>query len=316
MRAGYRWPRMELRHLRYFVAVAEEQNVTRAAARLHVSQPPLTRQIHDLEDELGFPLFDRTGKALRLTDAGRAFLVEVRAVLARLEAGIATARALATGGGELHLGYAPSPTAGFLPSALREFRRRIPGARVTLHEHSSPEMIAGLREGRLHAALMMEPPASVSAGIEFEALRTQAMLVAVPPAHAFARRRTVTLPDLMKQPILVLSRAQFPDYHALLARLLGKKAKALRLAEECDGGMSLIAAVEAGKGVALVVGGMAHVAGQRLKFLPLSPALAPAIVGVAYRAKLLTPLASAFLEVLRTKRDTAVSAKERARRVG
>lgn len=300
---------MELRHLRYFVAVAEEENVTRAAARLHVSQPPLTRQIRDLEDELDFALFERTGKTVRLTDAGRVFLGEVRVVLARLEVGVAAARAVADGGGELHLGYAPSPTAVFLPEALREFRRCAPKVRVTLHEHSSPEMIAGLREGRLHAALMMEPSATVSPGIEFEALATHEMFVALSPAHRLARRRALTLRELSNEPIVVLSRAQYPDYHALLARLLGSRLKALRIAEECDGGMSLIAALEAEKGVALVVGGMAETAGRRLRFLSFKPALAPATAGVAYRAKALTPQLCAFLDVLRRRRDAAISAK-------
>src|SRR5512138_3100907 len=102
---------MELRHLRYFTAVAREENVTRAALKLHVSQPALSRQIRDLEDDLGFALLERTAKSVRLTDAGRVFLEEARAVLGRVDAGVAKARNLASGGGsELHIGYAPTPT--------------------------------------------------------------------------------------------------------------------------------------------------------------------------------------------------------------
>src|SRR5580765_1284190 len=91
------WPGMELRHLRYFVAVAEEQNVTRAAARLHVSQPPLSRQIRDLEDELGVALFEHGAKALRLTEAGKVFLVEAREVLKKAEEAVQTVKAVASG---------------------------------------------------------------------------------------------------------------------------------------------------------------------------------------------------------------------------
>jgi LysR family transcriptional regulator, benzoate and cis,cis-muconate-responsive activator of ben and cat genes len=102
---------MQLRHLRYFIAVAEEQNVTRAAARLHVSQPPLSRQIRDLENELGISLFDRGAKAVRLTEAGRVFLVEAQAVLRRADQAVEMARAVASGQrGEIHVGYAPSLT--------------------------------------------------------------------------------------------------------------------------------------------------------------------------------------------------------------
>src|SRR6185369_11615858 len=99
----YAGRRMELRHLRYFVAVAEEQNVTRAAARLHVSQPPLSRQIRDLEDELGVALFEHSAKAVRLTEAGRVFLTEARAVVQRADEAVQTVRAVASGQrGEIH----------------------------------------------------------------------------------------------------------------------------------------------------------------------------------------------------------------------
>src|SRR6266702_1692392 len=107
---------MELCHLRYFVAVAEAENVTRAATKLHVSQPALSRQIHDLEDEIGFPLLERSAKSVRLTEAGRTFLTEARAVLQRAEEAVVAARTIATGAsGELHVGYAPSLTARILP---------------------------------------------------------------------------------------------------------------------------------------------------------------------------------------------------------
>jgi DNA-binding transcriptional LysR family regulator len=114
---------MELRHLRYFVAVAETENVSRAALRLHVSQPALSRQIRDLEEEIGFLLLARTAKSVRLTAAGRTFLADARVVLQRVEEAVEAARAVATGQhGELHVGYAPSSTVRILPPALRAFQ--------------------------------------------------------------------------------------------------------------------------------------------------------------------------------------------------
>src|SRR5436189_472732 len=111
-RLGILEPAVELRHLRYFVAVAEMENVSRAALKLHVSQPALSRQIRDLEDELGFFLLERSAKAVRLTEAGRTFLTEARAVLERTDEAVKAAREVATGErGELHVGYAPSLTA-------------------------------------------------------------------------------------------------------------------------------------------------------------------------------------------------------------
>src|SRR6185437_14865404 len=107
---------MELRHLRYFVAVAEAENVSRAALKLHVSQPGISRQIKDLEDEIGFQLFERSAKSLKLTEAGKVFLAEAKSILQRAEAAVQNARAVAAGaGGELHVGYAPSLTVKILP---------------------------------------------------------------------------------------------------------------------------------------------------------------------------------------------------------
>src|SRR4029079_19733709 len=124
-------PSMELRHLRYFVAAAEAENVSRAAARLHVSQPALSRQIRDLEEEIGFPLFERSAKSVRLTPVGKAFLIEARAVLQRADEAVTAARAIATGGRtELQVGYAPSPTVRIMPATLRAFQAKFPKVRV------------------------------------------------------------------------------------------------------------------------------------------------------------------------------------------
>src|SRR3989449_5142199 len=158
--------RMDLRHLRYFVAVAEEQNVTRAAARLHVSQPPLSRQIRDLEDELSVALFDHGAKAVRLTEAGKVFLTEVRAVLQRADDAVQMVKAVANGErGEIHVGYAPSLTVELLPRALRLFQDANPGVRVQLHDMSTQEMLRGLRDGKLHVALMIQTSPKALAGL-------------------------------------------------------------------------------------------------------------------------------------------------------
>src|ERR1700743_1209002 len=119
---------MELRHLRYCIAVAEQENVARAALKLHISQPGISRQIHDLESEIGFALFERSAKSLRLPNAGKVFLEEARAVLQRADEAVSRARAAAgAGNGEIHVGYAPSLTVQILPQALRTFQAALPG---------------------------------------------------------------------------------------------------------------------------------------------------------------------------------------------
>src|ERR1051326_8113956 len=163
---------MELRHLRYFVAVAEEQNVSRAATRLHISQPPLSRQIRDLEHELGIALFARGSKPVRLTEAGRAFLAEARALLQHAEGVMQMAKAVASGErGEIHVGYAPSLTVELLPRALRYFRESNPGVHVQLYDLSTQEMLGGLRDGKLQAALLVKVLPQALTGLDFEELQ-------------------------------------------------------------------------------------------------------------------------------------------------
>jgi DNA-binding transcriptional LysR family regulator len=275
---------MELRHLRYFVAVAEEQNVTRAAAWLHVSQPPLSRQIRDLEDELGVALFEHGAKAVRLTEAGRVFLLEARAVLQRASEAVQTVKAVATGQqGEIHVGYAPSLTVEILPRALREFQETSPGVRVVLHDLSTQEMLRGLRDDKIHVALLVELSKRVLAGLHFEELCRYAVCLAVHPAHPLARVKKVSVEQVAKERLVAYCLADYPEYHAWLAELFSAFKRPPQIAEEHEGATSLIAAVEAGRGVALVQQGFQCLAGPRLKVRPLSPAPPPLVLGVAWR---------------------------------
>lgn len=223
---------MELRHLRYFIGVAEEENVSRAALKLHVSQPALSRQVRDLEDELGFLLLTRSAKSVRLTEAGRAFLTEARAVLLRAEEAVKTAHAIATGArGELHVGYAPSLTARFLPQTLRAFQAISPGVRVKLHDFSTEEMLAGLRDGKLQIAFVVRLPALLR-GLRFEDLARDAFRLAVAPKHPLAGRRAVTLAEAAREPLITYSRKDYPDAHETLAAMFAAVKSKPRIAEE------------------------------------------------------------------------------------
>lgn len=273
---------MELRHLRYFVAVAEEQNVTRAAARLHVSQPPLSRQIRDLEDELGVALFEHGAKSVRLTETGKVFLIEARVVLQRAAEAVRVAQATARGEqGEIHVGYAPSLTVELLPGALKRFQETSPGVRVRLHDLSTQEMLRGLRDGKLHVALMIQTAPKVLDGLRFEELRRYAVCVAVHPAHPLARARRVGLEQIAGERLITYTLADYPEYHAWLAELFAPLKQPPQLAEEHDSATSLIASVEAGRGVALVQQSFECFAGPRLKVRLLAPAPPPFVVGVA-----------------------------------
>ena len=303
---------MELRHLRYFVAVAEEQNITRAATRLRVSQPPLSRHIRDLEDELGVELLTRNAHSVRLTEAGRLFLNEARAVLLRAEQATQAVRAVANGlNGEIHVGYAPSLAVELLPTSLHVFQNECPGVRVHLHDLATQDMLEKLRSEDLHVALVIQPDKSTLRGLTFELLRTYPVSVATSPAHPLARSRSISLAKIRDERLITYTRKEYPDYHQWLNALYGHEEP--NIAEEYDSVTSLIAAVESGRGIALVPQSLACLAGPRLKLRPLTPAPAPMAVGVAYpKVSLIEPV-KRFLEGVRiaAKRPTASNGRPR-----
>lgn len=297
---------MELRHLRYFVAVAEEQNVTRAAARLHVSQPPLSRQIRDLEDELGVALFDHGAKAVRLTEAGRVLLVEARAALQRVDEAVQLTKAVASGKrGQVRVGYAASLTVEILPRTLRLLQEASPGICVQLHDLTTQEMLRGLREHKLDAALLVLVSPKVLAEFEVEELCRYPVCVAMNNEHPLARAREVGLKHLIKEPIISFTLSEYPEHHAWMADLFAPFPRPPQILEEHESATSLIAAVEAGHGVALVSESLSMLAGSRLKLRPLEPAPLPLAVGLAYRKDGRSSATMNFVNAAKRARDNA-----------
>jgi len=291
---------MELRHLRYFVTVAELLNFTKAAAKLRVAQPSFSRQIRDLEEELGVSLLERNSRFVRLTEAGKAFATEAHAVLQHAETAAQAARAFAKSNhGHLKLGYAPSLTVEVLPQALRSFEKACPRVRVTLQDLSILEMTNGLCEGRLDAALTVEASGKQMQGLAFEKLCSYPVCVALGATHRLMRARRIALAELKDERLMVYSREEYPEYHQWLNGLFGRGIqRLLENAEEHDSGTSLIAAVEAGRGVAIVASVFSSVAGPRIKLRELQPSPTPLVVGVAYHRRRLGGAARQFVRML------------------
>jgi len=202
---------MELRHIRYFLAVAEERHFTRAAAKIGIGQPPLSQQIKDLEAEIGAPLFHRVAHGAELTSAGAAFLQAVKEMPTLAERATKAARRAARGEtGSLRLGYTPSATFNAaVPSAIRAFRRAYPEIHLTLEEENTTRLITGLREGTLDV-VFLRPGPSGTEELQLRRLSDDPIVVALPKRHSAAALEEIDLAILKDDPFLLFPRKIAP----------------------------------------------------------------------------------------------------------
>jgi DNA-binding transcriptional LysR family regulator len=285
---------MELRHLRYFVAAAEEENISRAAPKLHVSQPGISRQIRNLEEEIGFPLFERSGKAVRLTPAGKIFFGEARDILQRVADAVKKTRSLLPPQAVLNVGYAPSATVEILPRALRAFKIRYPGVRVNLHDLSAKDMLPQLRQKKLDLALTL-PPSKLPRELNMKELERYETCVAVGKTHPLAKSKYVSLNQIATEPIAALIRKDYPQYHSHLQKLFATIGRKPRIGSELDSGTSLMAAVEAGREITFLPSSVSRAVGPRLKLLKVRPAIPPWSIVALWRKDHETELVRAFV---------------------
>jgi DNA-binding transcriptional LysR family regulator len=209
---------MELRHLRYFVAVAEELHFRRAAERLHVAQPAVSEQVRKLEDELGVRLLNRTQRSVSLTDAGAAMLDEARRVLHQADRAMAVARdTSASAATRLRVGYLPDSLPTVVPRALQELGRTMPNIQVSLETGAARNLIEEVRSGRLDAAVVSLP--APTAGLQRTLLGSQSAVVAMPVMHANATDATIDLERLAPERIVLLPREANPAFHSSVAAM-------------------------------------------------------------------------------------------------
>ncbi|MBV9876126.1 MAG: LysR family transcriptional regulator [Verrucomicrobia bacterium] len=275
---------MELRHLRYFIAVAEELNFSRAAERLNVSQPPLSRQIRDLEDELNVKLFERTHQEVNLTTVGRALLIRARELVR--EAELLRARAHQMEGvlyEDLQLGYAPAPTAAIISGILSRYHEMAPGSCVTLHDLSLSEILAGIKTKKLHAGLTLRPRPGEMRGVEFEALRRYSVGIICAKSCPLAKLSAIRPSAVPADNLVGYSAGDFPEYHPWVAKVLGVSKTRVVIGQECDGVLSLVAAVESGHAPAVVGEFTATIAGDRIRYVPFVSKPSFMDVGLLYR---------------------------------
>jgi DNA-binding transcriptional LysR family regulator len=202
---------IELRHLRYFVAVAEERNFTRAAERLHIAQPPLSRQIQQLEEVLGVQLFERNTRPLRLTDTGRFFYTHALQLLAQTSELEAMTRRVAKIERKMSVGFVGSTLYGMLPRIIRRFRTEHPDIEMSLHEMSTMDQIKALKDGRIDVGfgrIRHDDPA-----VRRVVLREERMIVALPLGHHLATgHATLSLHDLVEESLIIFPKAPRPSF--------------------------------------------------------------------------------------------------------
>jgi len=245
---------MELRHLRYFIAVAEEGHITRAAERLGIQQPPLSLQIRALEKELNVQLFKRLPRGVELTDAGTAFLDRARAILDQVERALATTRRTARGEqGRVAVGFTSSaPFHPFVPRVIRSFREMSPLVSLVLEESGSSELVTAVHDEEIDAAFIRSPVADVQ-GLLVRPILEEEMLVALPAAHALAEATTaLPLAELAKETFVLYKRPGGPGlYDTIITACRGSGFSPL-VGQEAPRIISTLNLVAAGLGVSIV----------------------------------------------------------------
>jgi DNA-binding transcriptional LysR family regulator len=248
---------MELRHLRYFVAVAEEGHMTRAAEQLGIQQPPLSQQIRALENELGVQLFRRKPRGVELTDAGLAFLEHARTILAQVERASATTRRTARGEqGRVVVGFTSSaPFHPFVPRVIRTFRELSPHVSLVLEESGSGELVQALHSEEIDAAFIRSPIADV-VGLEVTPLLEEEMVAALPTGHQFATSNSDTkrlpLSALAKEIFVLYKRPGGPGLYDTIITACKSAGFSPRVGQEAPRILSTLNLVAAGLGVSIV----------------------------------------------------------------
>jgi DNA-binding transcriptional LysR family regulator len=297
---------MELRHLRYFVAVAEEGHITRAAERLGIQQPPLSHQIRALERELGVQLFRRLPRGVELTEAGRSFIEDARAALARVEHGVKAAKRAARGE-QGHLRLAVPPTAPFhpfVPQVILAFRDAYPMVSLTMEESLRMETLDRLRGGQMDVAFLR---ASIAApeGLVVHPLLEEPMVAALPSGHPLARSgcsqdSALPLRALAGETFIAYARDQGPALYEAMAAACLRAGFSLQLGQEAPRISTALSLVAAGFGVTLVPASMRRMALEGVIYRDLAGAAhAKAFLSIAARRDDLSATVKHFVSLVR-----------------
>jgi len=292
---------MELRHLRYVVMLAETLHFGRAAERLNLSQPPLSHQVRQLEEELRIKLFHRTKRQVRLTEAGRMFVQEARVILAQAAHAANLASRVDQGEvGQLTMGVAGPADAPIFVQILRTFAQKYPKVRIVLRNMSSLDQTHAISEERLHVGFVALP--IDDAGLATETVMRQPIMIALPPDHPLASRQRVPLKALSGEPQIMFARSNGPRFFDAVLAACREAGFSMNIAHEVDNLYTACALVAAGLGVCLVPAGVqdSH-STSSMVLRPVTPAL-PHIdmhIALAYKPQSTSELVPLFVDVVK-----------------
>jgi len=288
---------MELRHLRYFVAVAEELSFTRGAEKLRIAQPSLTRQIKDLEEEIGTRLLDRSKKRVALTKEGECLLTGARRLLNFSTEIVESVRELGRQSSSIRIGYVPNPFHRILPISISTFEEEFPTVSVKLFGVRPEEQFQALVEGRLDIAFVGISEVSGDNGVEFRVVASYPVLALLSKANRLASRSVVKLRDLESMFFIGLSDSGYPGYPAWLAATCEAVGFSPKILEVVDSELQVIQAVRSELGVALLPEQIRNVPHQNLRIRNVTPQ--PLIdSAVAWRRGNPSPVLKAYLDTL------------------
>lgn len=289
---------MELRQLRYFVAVAEELHFRRAAARLHISQPPLSQQIRQLEEELGYPLLARTRRRVELTPAGEAFLRDARALLSELDGAVEAARRIDAGqSGRLRVNFVGSALLSIVPGIVQRFRAARPSVEIELHERSTVEQMRAVGAGAVDIGLV-RPPIEDVPELRTETVLQERTVAALPTGHELASLRRIPVRRLGSQPLVMFPRSQAPGFHDLLMSSMSAPGTHPQVVQYAPEMLTIIGLVATGIGVSLVPASVTRLTLEGVTYRPVTGAPSSELIAIV-RAGDDSPLVRAFIDQAR-----------------
>ncbi len=292
---------MELRHIRYFVAVAEELHFGRAASRLNMAQPPLSQQIRQLEEELGFPLLFRSKQRVELSEAGKVFLEECRSILERMDRAVGAAEQAHNGAtGRLNIGFVGSTTY-HIASFLHHYRLQFPTVHLALHQMKTANQIEALREGRLHLAIVRTPVQSPF--LISKVVLREKFIAAIPKAHALTKREKIRVQDLADENFIVPSRSSGSIYHDAVIHLCYKAGYKPRISLEAPEILTIVAFVSEGMGVAFVPASFQNQTNEGVVYKELDEIDAALEMSFVWRKEEKSPALQQFLECVNRQCD-------------